>query len=109
MAVLATQVSTPTGANLTLSAASGGGDSFTPGSSTSLLVHNGDATAKTITIVVPGSTYGQANPDITLSVPAGGVALFGPWPTDIADPADGQVDVTYSATTSVRVAAVRTA
>ena len=62
---------------------------------------------KTVTVVVPGNTrYGQADPDVTITVPAGGTSLIGPLPRDLADPADGLVHITYSAVTSLTVAAV---
>jgi hypothetical protein len=107
MAALTTQTATPEGTTLTMSAASGGGDTFVPGSSTCLLVRNGDASSKTVTVVVPGTKYGQANPDIPVVVAAGAIAILGPYSSDLVDPTDGQVDVTYSATTSVTVAAVK--
>jgi hypothetical protein len=109
MALLAPQASAVTGLNVTMSAASGGGDTIVGGSTTALIVRNGDASSKTVTIVRPGTTYGTADPDIALVVPAGGLAIFGPIPSEFADPTDpaGGVDVTYSAVTSVTVAAVR--
>lgn len=107
MALLTPQSSAVTGTNLTMSAAAGGGDTIVGGSTTYLLVRNGDASPKTVTIVRPGTTYGTADPDISLAVPASGIAIFGPIPSEFADPADGQVDITYSAVTSVTVAAVR--
>jgi hypothetical protein len=107
MAALPTQSASPTGTTLTMAAASGGGDTFVPGSSTVLLVRNGDASSKTVTIVRPGTTYGTADPDIAVTVAAGAIAVLGPYPSDLADPTDGQIDVTYSAVTSVTVAAVK--
>lgn len=105
MAVLNLQQAAVTGTALTFSAAAGGGDSFLPGDRTILLVRNSDASSKTVTVVVPGTKYGQALPDITLSVAAGATAAFGPFPPDLAGTA-GYVDVLYSAVTSVTVALV---
>lgn len=107
MALITPQLVEPTGVALTFAAASGGGDTISPGSTTCLLVRNGDASSKTVTIVVPGTKYGQANPDISAAVAAGVTAVFGPFGSDLADPADGLIDVTYSAVTSVTVAALR--
>lgn len=104
MADLAIQRGSVTGAVVTMAAASGGGDTMPSGAS--LLVRNADASSKTVTIAVPGSKYGQARPDFSLAVPAGAIARFGPFPHDLADPADGKVHITYSAVTSVTVAAI---
>jgi hypothetical protein len=107
VAVLAVQRSKVGGTDLTFAAAAAGGDSFPPGDRVVLHVRNADVSAKTVTVVVPGNTkYGQAAPDVTVTVPAGGQTVIGPFPPDLADPADGQVDVLYSAVTSVTVALV---
>jgi hypothetical protein len=107
VAVLAVQRSKIGGTDLTFPAAAAGGDSFAPGERVVLHVRNGDAAAKTVTVVVPGNTkYGQAAPDVAVIVPAGGQTAIGPFPPDLADPADGNVDVLYSAVTAVTVALV---
>jgi hypothetical protein len=109
MALLTPQTAAVTGTVLTMAAASGGGDTIVGGSTTFLLVRNGDASSKTVTVVRPGTTYGTADPDIEVVVTAGNIAIIGPIPSEFADPTDGYVDVTYSAVTSVTVAAVRSA
>lgn len=106
MAVLAVQQSKITGTAVTFAAAAAGGDSFLPGAHVALHVRNGDVSAKTVTVVVPGTRYDQANPDIPVVVAAGAHTVIGPFPADLADPSDGQVDVLYSAVTSVTVALV---
>lgn len=96
-----------TGTKITKVAASAGGDTFAPGD-VKLVVVNGDASPHTVTIAVPGNTkYGQAQPDIAQTIPAGEEWEFGPFPVDLADPADGVVHVTYDAVTSVTVALKR--
>lgn len=61
-----------------------------------------------MTVVAPGNTrFGQAEPDIAIVVAAGAFALIGPFDEQLEDPADGLVAVTYSAVTSVTVAAVQ--
>jgi hypothetical protein len=107
MALLTPQTAAVTGTVLTMAAANGGGDTIVGGSTVYLLVRNGDASSKTVTIVRPGTTYGTADPDIAVVVTAGNIAIIGPIPAEFADPADGQVDISYSAVTSVTVAAVR--
>lgn len=107
MATLAYQQVQIAGTAVTLVAASAGGDKVSPATNGALMVKNGDVAAKTVTIVVPGNTkYGQAAPDIPIIVAAGATALIGPFPFDLADPIDGLIAVTYSAVTSVTVAAI---
>lgn len=108
MADLAYQTSAATGVAITFASASAGGDKVLPDPRGVVLVKNGDASAKTVTVVVPGTKYGQALADITLSVAAGAEAVFGPFADDLAD-TDGKVALTYSAVTSVTVAAVKLA
>lgn len=107
MALLAPQISTVTGTAVTLAAATAGGDTMAPGSTSCLLVRNADVAAKTVTVVVPGNLYGQPIPDIPVVVAAGGTALIGPFPSEFAGSATGVLDITYSAVTSVTVAAIR--
>lgn len=106
MSLLAYQQAKPTGQAVTMQAASGGGDTIPVSANGALLVRNGDASQKTVTIVVPGEQYGQARPDIPVVVAAGATALIGPFPFDLADPVTRLVNVTYSAVTSVTVAAI---
>ena len=104
MANLTIQEGKVTGTALTMAAASGGGDTVPVGGA--LLVRNGDASSKTVTVAVPGEKYGQARPDIEVVMAAGATALIGPFPPDLADDEDRLVHVTYSAVTSVTVAAI---
>lgn len=106
MADLAYQNSKTTGQEVVFAAAAGGGDTVPVNEHGALLVLNGDATSKTVTVVVPGTKYGQARADIPVVVEAGDYALIGPFPTDLADPTDGKVHITYSAVTAVEVAAI---
>jgi hypothetical protein len=88
----------------TWAAASAGGDTLRAGSGI-LLVRNGGGAGITVSIPLPGTTrFGQALPDPTaLSIAAGAIGVIGPFESDLADPADNLVDVTYSAVTSVTV------
>lgn len=106
MANLAAQQIPVTGLSPTFVAATAGGDSAAPDDRTHLRVKNGSAASINVVLTVPGSTYGQPNPDVTIAVPAGGdvaIAL----PSAIADPSTGLVSWTYSAAASVTVALVR--
>lgn len=107
MALLSTQSVVITGLEITATSAAGGGDTVAPGARTFLYVRNADASDKTVTVVRPGQTYGQNNPDIPVVVTAGEFRLIGPLTSDLADPTTGLVGITYSAVTSVTVGAVR--
>ena len=106
MALLSPQSIPVTGIDPTYSSAAGGGDTIAAGEDLILHVINGDASDKTVTLVRPGTSYGQANPDVAVTVVAGD-SKFIYVPREFADPADGLIDVTYSAVTSVTVALLR--
>lgn len=97
------------GVVLAATAATAGPDTVKPGDNVVLLVHNRSAGAITVTTVVPGNTrWGVAEPDVTsVSIPAAGLAVLGPFPAALADPADSLVDVTASASASVDFYAIR--
>lgn len=106
MALLGFQVPTITGTALAFVAADPAGDRFPAGEHAALLVKNDSAAAVTVTIAVPGTTkYGQPLPDVTATVAASTTRVIGPFPLDLRD-TDGSVHVTYSAATSVSVAAI---
>lgn len=107
MANLAAQQVPITGVTPTFVAASAGGDSATPDDRTALRVKNASAGAITVTVVVPGSSYGQLNPDVAVSVPATTGDVLIALPPAVLDPATGLVGWTYSAVASVTVALVR--
>jgi hypothetical protein len=69
-------------------------------------VKNGGGVSTTVTIPVPGTTQGQANPDISVSVSAGQERLFGPLVEGLYDPTFGGVLVGVTPTASVSIAAV---
>jgi hypothetical protein len=69
-----------------------------------LVLRNTHATnASTYTIVVPGTQYGQARPDVgPVTIPAAGVAVVvGGLVADLADPADGLIDLVIAGTGTV--------
>lgn len=107
MATLTYRQATIAGTDPALAAASAGGDKVPPNDRGALLVRNGSAASINVTVAVPGNTkYGQAQPDVVVAVPAGADRMVGPFPADLADPIDGLVTITYSAVTTVTVAAV---
>lgn len=106
MAILTALVPSATGTTYTTNAASAGGDKVTPGNC-SILVTNGSGASITLTVDVPGNDqFGLARPDIAITIAAGTSKLCGPFPTSIANPADGYVNLSYSATTSVTVGVI---
>lgn len=106
MALLPVQQSALAGKAITFANATSGGDTIKPNERSVVLVKNADASAKTVTVVIPGNTaFGQAQPDVPVVVAAGATAVIGPFPAGAKD-GTGQVSLTYSAVTSVTVAHV---
>lgn len=107
MALIAPQQIAITGTTPTFAAASGGGDTVAPDDRAFLRVKNASGGAITVTVVVPGTTYGQNNPDVAVNVPATtGDVLIGPLVPALADPT-GVISITYSGVTSLTVAVVK--
>lgn len=112
MATLAAQSFNETGTSLTLSAATVTGDQFINTEKQALLVNNGDATSKTVTVVSQIASFNDSTFGIgvkqnqSVVIPAGGVALLGTFPRGAYNDASGFVQITYSAVTSVQVAVV---
>lgn len=107
MAILSPQTVAVAGLNATYVAAAAGGDTVAPAAGLVLHVKNGDAAPNTVTLVRPGAQYGQPNPDVSITVAAGG-AQFIRVPPEFADSSDQLIDVTYSAVTAVTVALLKT-
>jgi hypothetical protein len=108
VATLTVQNIPAAGLSPTYSAAAGGGDKLKPGKTTFLHVINGDASPITVTVATPGLVSGLAIADRAVTVGASDEQMI-PVPADLyGDPADsGLASVTYSAVTSVTVAALR--
>lgn len=88
-------------------AASGGGDLMPQNDRGFLVVKNGGGSSITVTIGYPGKNkFGSNNPALTVAVPAGAERYIGPMVADLHDTTLGGIQVTYSAVTSVTVAAV---
>lgn len=80
------------------------GDQVPADDRTTILVRNASAGAVTATVVTPGVLATGPYPDLTVSVPAGGERLIGPFSRSIFGNADGAADITWSATASVTYA-----
>ena len=74
-----------------------------------LHVKNTNGSSMTVTLTATAKVRGQLATDLVVTVPATtGDKMIGPITSDLfASPTDGTCSVTYSATTSVTVAALR--
>lgn len=106
MALLNVQKASLTGLAPAFVAASAGGDSFVNDGKTVLHVKNGGASEITVTINSQQPCNYGFDHDVVVAVPAGGERIIGPFRQDRFNDANGQVAVTYSAVTSVTVAAI---
>jgi len=113
MATLTTQVINRAGSVITPVAAAGGGDAMQCGSGMMLEVTNGGGSPITVTLVVPAARTFVPNVAITspvVSVTNGTSRRIGPVDAvTFADPVTGLCSITYSAVTSVTVAATQLA
>ncbi|MFD6432820.1 hypothetical protein [Streptomyces venezuelae] len=106
MAILSAQRLPLGGLQPTFAAAAGGGDQAPCGEKLLLLVRNGDAASKTVTLATPGSVGDLPIADAQQVIPASGSAMF-PLKAVFRDPVTGRAGITYSAVTSVTVAVVQ--
>ena len=111
MATLTTQTITRAGNVITPVAAAGGGDAMATGSGMMLEVVNGGGSPITVTLNIPAARTYEPNVAITspaVSVTNGTTRWFGPIDAGtFTDPVTGLCSITYSAVTSVTVAAVQ--
>jgi hypothetical protein len=113
MATLTKQTFDEAGNDLTMASAAAGGDQFAnPNGTAFLVIHNGDTSSKDVTVTAQNTSfeddvYGDAvKQDQTLTVAAGSTAVMGPFPKRAFNDGSGNVQVTYSAVTSVEIAVV---
>jgi hypothetical protein len=110
MATLATQNVTRTASTITPVAAAAGGDAMECGPKMALEVTNGGGSPITVTLAIPAASSAYSNiayASSTMSVPAGASRRFGSVDGMYRDPTTGLCTITYSAVTSVTVAAVK--
>lgn len=109
MATLQVQTVDLDGLTPSFAAASAGGDKFPadPDGRTFLAIKNGGASPITATIATPGKTGGLDIAEQAVTVAAGGEVWVKPARADLIRGADGLADISWSATASVTVAAVR--
>lgn len=106
MATYTAEAMTVAGTALT-SRSAASGDKIVPDDNLFLIVTNGGGSSINLTVTVSGNnSYGEANPDPVRAIANGAtkaVKLLREW----ADPADGLIALTWSATTSVTYYVVR--
>lgn len=113
MATLSTQSFDEAGNDLTMSAASAGGDEFSNDGRKFLVIYNGDASSTDVTITAQNTSfederYGNSvKEDQTLTVSAGNTAIMGPFPTKAFNDSNNNAQVTYTSVTSLEVAVVK--
>lgn len=107
MATLTTQNITTAGILPTYAAATGGGDAMVPGSSSFLHVKNGAGSSITVTLATPAVVDGTlAVADRVVTVGATSEQMIKVTPELYRDPTTGLAVITYSAVTTVTVAAI---
>lgn len=108
MAALTIQNLAKTGVVITYGAAAGGGDEFANNGKTFLHVKNGGGSSINVTIAsqVTDPEPGTAASNIVIAVANGAEKMIGPFNQNGYNDVDGNVQVTYSAVTSVTVAAI---
>lgn len=70
-------------------------------------VKNSDTSDHTVTIATPNQVDGLAIADLTVTVPASGDKMIGPFPPSVYNNSSGYITVTYSSVTGMTVAAFR--
>ena len=112
MATLTQQLIKRAGITPTYAAASVGGDRFAPGADVFLHVKNAGGSPVTVTIAVTEKVQGDiVVSNVAVTVNNGSEKMIGPFPLRefLATDGSGLCDVTYSAVTSLTIAAVQIA
>lgn len=105
MATLTVQNSDTNGLTPTMNTPASGGDTFANYGDV-LLYFESASSARTVTVVTPGTIHGEAIADVTITVPASGRQFAGPFNTDIFNTA-GAASLTYDSIAGLTVAVVR--
>jgi hypothetical protein len=102
VAQLSAQAPNIQGAAMTYSAVSSS-DTCVPGNNVYLHVKT-VGTGATVTVVVPGTLYGETLADVDVTLSTNVDRHIGPLVAGLADPSTGLVTITYSTTTAVTAA-----
>lgn len=108
MALITVQKASLSGVTAALVAASAGGDKFVNDGDTLLHVKNGSGAGITVTVAAVSRCSHGSFHDSVSTVAAGATTVIGPFPQNRFNDVSGQVSVTYSAVTTVTVAATTT-
>lgn len=111
MAILTTKNINESGVTPTYAAVGATGDKVKPGDRTFIHVKNASGGSVTVTVddtqtKAPSGAY-QFNPDLVVTIANGSEKMIGPLPASRFYGADGYANVTYSASVSVTIAALR--
>ena len=107
MALIQTQAITTAGLTPAFQAASAGGDTWEPTSSTFLAFKNGSGAQITVTVPTTATFFGQPISNIAIPVPAGAEVWAGPFDPGMVQAATSNTaSLTYSASAGLSVAAV---
>lgn len=87
--------------------ASGGGDEFPNDGRSVLYIKNGGGSPINLTITPSGTIGGLSYQTIVAAISAGAERIFGPFPTQQFNNANGRVPLSYSGVTSVTVAVIQ--
>ena len=85
----------------TATACAAGGDAFTNDGATLLYFKNGGVATRTITIATQIAPDGFATADRTITLLSGDRVIAGPFPPGVYNDANGKVQLTYDAVTSL--------
>ncbi|MFN8493846.1 MAG: hypothetical protein U0350_39980 [Caldilineaceae bacterium] len=107
MALLTNIAPTYAGATFAAVAAAAGGDTFVNNGKTLFYVNNGSGASINVTVTPQATPGGLTIAPVVVTVPAGGAKFIGPFDSAYFNNASGQVAITYSAVTTVTVAAVQ--
>jgi hypothetical protein len=107
LAQLTAQKISQSGLSPTYSSAASGGETFPNDGKTFFHVKNGDTTSKTVTIVAQNKCNQGFLHDLEVTVAASGEKIIGPFQVERFTNDAGVAKVTYSAVTSVTVAALK--
>lgn len=108
MATLTAQALAAAGLNPTYAAADVAGDEFAWSNGVFCHVKNDDAGSHTVTVVSQATARpGIAPANIEVAIPAGEARFIGPLNQSLFADADGNVQITYDAVTSVTIAVLK--
>ena len=105
MTDLTPQTIVRTGLAMTYEAANVDGEMIPNAGRMFLHVKNGSAVSVTVTVDTPGLVDGLAVAQLTVAIPAGQERMIGPFPPGVYNQSSGNIHVTFSAVTTVTLAA----